>query len=301
MKLVRKLKQFWNWGRIYNNVKFLIKYDLLEEEYKIKDETIEDCIYEFEDQKRLLTFLNVLNEGESVEILAKEPKSFARYGDGEVDVMQGKSVPFQDYDPDLAYKMKEQLIRKRDDLYVGLNSSYFQSPIKYSDRNRRFYRLYGTPLRRFFNSICDQENTYLDACCFCGYFRQGDSFDLEGHFRKVRALFKDKPIAIVCGEGILDNLEYDLFEYCSEKLIIDAPRRNAFNQYDELLNKIRKQVPKDYLVCVILGMTATVMVGDLAKDGYIAWDIGHAPQDYNAFMKKVEKTDSTIDKFYSPD
>lgn len=301
MSFVKKLKQFWDWGRIYNNAKFLIKYDLMEEKYKIKDETIEDCIYEFEEQKKLLVFLNVLDETETVDLLAREPKSFARYGDGEVDVMKGKSVPFQNYDADLAYKMKEQLIRKRDDLYIGLNSSYFQSPIKYSERNRKFYRLYGTPLRRYFNEICDKDNVYLDACCFCGYFRQGDSFDLDNHFKKVKALFKDKPIAIVCGEGILDKLEYDLFEYCSDKIVIDAPKRNAFEKYDSIIAEIVQKVPKDYLVCAILGMTATVLVGDLAKEGYIAWDIGHAPQDYDAYMQNVEKTDAVIDKFYSPD
>lgn len=301
MSVFKKMKQYWDWGRIYNNVKFLIKFDLLEEKYKIKDETIEDCIYEFDELKNSLVFLKVLNEAESVDVLAREPKSFARYGDGEIDVMKGKSVPFQNYDADLAYKMKEQLIRKRDDLYIGLNSSYFQSPTKYSDRNRRFYRLYGTPLRRFFNEVCDQENTYLDACCFCGYFRQGDSFDLDAHFKKVKDLFKGKPIAIVCGEGILDNLENDLFELCTDKIMIPAPRRNAFEQYDRLIAEINEKVPKNYLVCVILGMTATALVGDLAKDGYIAWDIGHAPQDYDAYMRKVEKTEETMDKFYSPD
>lgn len=301
MSIVHKFKQFWSWKRIYNNLKFLMKYDLLEEEYRIKDETIEDIVYEYEELKQRLTFLTVYNETKTIEILEKEPKSFARYGDGEINVMKGESTGFQEYNAELAKKMKEQLIQKKDNLYIGLNSSYFESPVKYSDRNRRFYRLYATPYRRFFNEICDPNNVYLDACCFGGYFRQGDSFDFDTHFNRVRNLFKDKSIAIVCGEGILDSLKYDLFDLCKERIMINAPKKNAFDEYDAIIQKIKENVPKDFLVCIILGMTATVLAGDLADEGYIAWDIGHAAKDYNAYMEKIEKTDAVMDSFFAPD
>ncbi len=298
---IAKLKKFWSWKRIYNNLKFLMKNDLLEEEYRIKDETIEDIVYEYDELKQRLPFLTVYNEEKTIEILQEQPKSFARYGDGEINVMQGESTGFQEYNPELARKMKEQLIKKRDNLYIGLNSSYFESPVKYSDRNRKFYRLYGTPYRRFFNAICDPDNVYLDACCFGGYFRHGDSFDFDTHFQKVRNLFKDKSIAIVCGKGILDSLKYDLFELCQKRIIIDAPKINAFSEYDAIIQRIKDNVPTNYLVCIILGMTATVLAGDLADEGYIAWDIGHAAKDYNAYMEKIAKTDEVIDDFFAPD
>ena len=60
-------------------------------------------------------------------------------------------------------------------------------------------------------------------------------------------------------------------------------------------------MPKDFLVCIILGMTATVLAGDLADEGYIAWDVGHAAKDYNAYMEKTEKTDAVMDSFFAPD
>lgn len=301
MSVIGGLKKYWNWKRVKNNLKYLIKYDLLDEKYKIKDETIEDCVYEFQELSKCLAKLDVKNETETVEILAKSPKSLARYGDGEVSLMWGEDSAFQNYDPELARKMKEILIRKRDNLYVGLNSSYFQSPTKYSNRNRKFYRLYGTSYRRYFNEVCDPENTYLDACCFGGYFRQGDQFDLDAHFVKVRELFRGKNITIICGKGILDPLEYDLFGLANSKKIIDAPKKNAFSEYNSLLKTIISTTPKDNLICIILGMTATVLAADLADEGYIAWDVGHAAKDYDAYMKKVEKTDDVMDKFFAPD
>ena len=301
MSIISKIRKNWNWKRIKSNLKYLVKYDLLDEKYQIKDETIEDCIYEFEELSNSLLRLRVLNETETVDILAKHPKSFTRYGDGEVSLMRGEDSAFQAYDPELARKMKEILIKKRDNLYVGLNSSYFQSPTKYSKRNRKFYRLYGTAYRRFFNDVCDPDNTYLDACCFGGYFRQGDQFDIDSHFVKVRNLFKDKDITIVCGDGILDSLEYDLFGLATKKRIISAPRKNAFSEYDSLLSSIIESTSKKDLICIILGMTATVLAADLADQGFIAWDIGHAAKDYDAYMRKAEKTDEVIDKFFAPD
>lgn len=301
MSVISGLKKYWNWKIIKNNLKYLIKYDLLDEKYQIKDETIEDCVYEFEELNALLTKLNVKNETETVEILAKAPKSFSRYGDGEVSLMRGEDSAFQKYDPELARKMKEILVRKRENLYVGLNSSYFQTPVKYSERNRKFYRLYGTSYRRYFNEVCDPENTYLDACCFGGYFRQGDQFDIDSHFKSVRELFRGKDITIVCGEGILESLENDLFGLANTKQIVNAPKKDAFDEYDKLINTIKNTTPKSNLVCIILGMTATVLAADLADIGYIAWDIGHAAKDYDAYMKKVEKTDEVIDVFFAPD
>lgn len=301
MSVISGLRKHWNWKRIKSNLKYLLKYDLLDEKYKIKDETIEDCIYEFEELSRSLIKLDVKNETDTIELLLKNPKSFARYGDGEVSLMRGEDSAFQKYDPELAKKMKEILVRKRDNLYVGLNSSYFQSPTKYSNRNRKFYRLYGTSYRRYFNEVCDPDNTYLDACCFGGYFRQGSQFDIDTHFLNVRNLFKDKKLTIVCGEGILDSLEYDLFGLASDKRIMNAPRKNAFSDYNNILKSIISSTPKDNLICLILGMTATVLSADLANEGYVAWDIGHAAKDFDAYMKKVEKSDEVIDKFFAPD
>jgi hypothetical protein len=40
MSVISGLKKYWNWKRIKNNLKYLIKYDLLDEKYQIKDETI---------------------------------------------------------------------------------------------------------------------------------------------------------------------------------------------------------------------------------------------------------------------
>ena len=216
---LQKVRRYWSWKRIYSNIKFLIKNDLREEWYRLKDETIEDCIYEFDELNQSLVRLSILDEKETIKMLKNDPKSYSRFGDGEVGIIHGRDMPFQKYYPDLADKMVNILSKKRDDLYVGLNAAYFQTPAKYRERNRKFYRLNGTVYRRFFVDICDTDNTYLDAGAMGGYFKQNDDFDIDAHFQEIKSLFEDKNIAVVCGEGILDKLEYDLFEGCRKECI----------------------------------------------------------------------------------
>ena len=302
---IKTLKSIWNGANLKNNLIYLMQNDLqqreLEQTYKIKDEVVEECVCEFEEYKNLYTKLQVLDSQMTIKILARYPKSFTRYGDGEIHIMQGKDQPFQKYDPVLAEKMRKILATKREDVYVGLNHAYFQSPQNFTERNRRFYRLYATGYRRFFAENCDKDGVYLDASCFGAYYRFGDDYNFEGHYERIKALFADKKIAIVSGEGVIEKLEFDVFERAAEKIIVHGPRIHAFSEYEELLRKIKENVPKDYLVCIILGQTATVLVPDLTDIGYMAWDVGHVAKDYDAYMKKMEKTQQNMDAFWAPD
>ena len=293
------------WKRLRRNLSYLLHEDLYarEQEYvfRLKDAAVEDALYEFDLSREYLPHLTVLDAEETVRLLAEHPKSLARFGDGEIDIIEGRDGKFQTYDPALAAKLDAILRTKRDDLYVALNRAYFQSPYAFVERSRRFYRLNSTYFRRFFFDHCDRDNTYLDATFCLTYYRYDDDFDYESTYARTRALFAGKNLAVVCGEGVLDKLTYDVFEDAASKVVLTAPARNAFAQYDEILERIRREVPKDTLVCLILGMTATALAADLAAEGYTAWDVGHMAKDYDAYRRGLEKTDANITAFWAPD
>ena len=307
MKLFQKIRTLkkLNWRQLKQNLIYLAKIDLSAHEqdliYHIKDEALEECVLEFDEYQQHLRRLQVLDSNQTIQLLANHPKSFARYGDGEIHIMEGQDQPFQKYDPVLAQKMFDILSQKREDVYVGLNHAYWESPSRYAERNRKFYRIRGTGYRRFFTEHCDESSLYLDAACFGAYYRYGDDFDFEAHYQRIRELFRDKKVAVIAGEGVFEKLSFNVFDLALEQIIVHGPRINAFSQYDELLKKIDETVPKDYLLCLILGQTATVMVPDLTDLGYMAWDVGHVAKDYDAFMNKTEKTQENMDKFWAPD
>ena len=300
MKIVKRFVK-----RILKNIKYFLSYDLYEHElertYEIQDKIVEDLFFEFEENKYIINNLNIIDAEESINLLMENPKSFCRFGDGEIGIMQGKNQPFQKYDEKLANGLKDILSKKRDDMYVAINRAYFHSPLVWAERNKKFYRIYGTQMRRFFIEICNPDVTYLDAGCMCAYFRYKEDFDYEKHYSRMENLFKNKKIAIVSGTGILEKLEFDVFYLAEDKIIIHGPATNAFEKIDDIIKHIQNNIPKDYLICIILGMTAKVLVAELTDMGYMAWDVGHLAKDYDVFMRKVEKTEDNRAEFWKPD
>lgn len=304
MGLIKKLKSY-DWKMIKENIYFLMHNDLRSYEYdliyKIKDETLEECAREIDNYKSSAKALKILNSNQTLAALEENPKSFIRYGDGEIQLIKGNDIAFQNADAELSRRLAELLATEREDIYVGLNYAYFQSPNEFAATNRKFYRVHATAFRRFFVDNCNPNSTYLDAACFGAYYRFDDSFDYESHYNRIKNLFKGKKVAIVSGEGVFEKLEFNVFELAAEQMIVHAPRINAFSRYNEILENIEAKVPKDYLICLILGPTATVLPADLTDMGYMAWDIGHIAKDYNAYMSKTEKTAKNIQEFWAPD
>ena len=123
----------------------------------------------------------------------------------------------------------------------------------------------------------------------------------DDFIRRKKKLFEGRKVAVVTGKSVLAKLDYDVFELAASKTIIDAPSKHAFSAYDSILHDISANISKDTLICLILGPTATVMASDLTDMGYMAWDIGHLAKDYDAYMKKLDKTPQTQSAFYAPD
>ncbi len=260
-------------------------------------------MFEFEELRDAFFPLRptVLDKYESLRLLEENPKSLARIGDGEVDIMDGRSIPFQKYDPVLAEKMRSVLRTKRDDLYVALDN-YFHAPsLNSPEFNRRFHRNHITQLRRFIMKEANRDILYLSTHCLLTYIDAYDPETCEKLMLREKKLFEGRKIALVAGKGILSKLDYDVFDLAAEKITIEAPSKNAFQEYQSLLDKITSTVGKDYMICIILGPTATVMASDLTDMGYLAWDVGHIAKDYDLYMKRVEKTHEMRVKFWAPD
>lgn len=298
MNTIKRMRNAINIKRLIRNIKFLLKNDLEEIQYKVKDEAIEDVIYEFEEDKTILSRLCIFDEDETLRLLENNPKSFARFGDGEIDIIRGFDGVFQKYDLELAKRLKNILINKNDSIYVGLNPSYFESPLKFSEANKKFYRLKGTSYRRFLLDTCSKDVQYLDACCFGGYFRHNDDYDFAQHYQRIENLFKGKSIVVVCGQGVKDEVSFDVFKKAKQVKIVEAPRRDAYSSFDKIVSDIKSIAEESDLICISLGMTATAMVVELSEAKYMAWDVGHMIQDFCAWKQQVEKSEKNIHDFF---
>lgn len=289
--------------KLIKNIKYLMNSDLYEDfskqELKLFNDIEENYIYEFSDKLKNLQKPKILDYQNTLKLIVNKPKSFVRLGDGEIDIMKGKDIPFQIYDPKLAAILSTILEDQTTDMYIGINYSYFYDTSYLDDVTRKFY-LIGTPQhRQFLLTHCNMNREYINAT-FNQVYMGADNIDHAEYYNSLKKLFKDKKIVIFAGKGILDDLKYDLFEFSHSKEIVLGPSINAFSDYEEILLKA-KNYSKDYILCFILGPTSKALVYQLTKEGYTAWDIGHMAKDYNAFKERSIKDDKFIFSFYAPD
>lgn len=242
--------------------------------------------------------LNILATEETLSLLEKEKVSFLRYGDGEIAIMNGDTIPFQEYDEKLAKRLKKLLKTNKDGLKIGIPYYYLNPEKNLNDFVSKF-AISLAAQRKFLCKNCDKNMTYIDTG-ITQVYQTYSKYNFKDYYKRMQALLKNRDVTIICGEGVLDRLEYKAYDVCKSVEFINAPSMNAYSQYDELL-KAALKTKKNRLICIVLGPTAKVLTYDLYKKGYQAWDMGHYFKDYDAYMKKRPRTATEITQFYKPD
>lgn len=245
--------------------------------------------------------MHILGLEESLEYFLENPKSFCRFGDGEINLIRGLSIPFQAYDEKLALRLKEILASSNEKCYVGIISVCFHSHRHMDKFSKNFHRLYRSDFSRILTQFANKKRLYLNAAALMSFSaRIAKSSEQEklNHFEKIKTLFKDRKLVIISGSTVFDKIQYNIFEKAKERVHIFANSKNAWSQYAQIMDYARK-FSKDWTLCFILGPTATVLAYDLAQEGYMAWDIGHVAKLYDAFMKEGGITN--IYNFFAPD
>lgn len=284
------------------NINYLTKHSLWDQREEdivyLTNKILDDGIYEYGLNLQQYNDLRVLNQEESIERIVNSNKSFVRFCDGEINLMNGIDQPFQQYNEELVDRLYRILRTPREDLLVGLNQHYFGPGYMYSnfDYNRR----HAYEFRKFFKKYCDENATYIDGQCTFYEFGNNGYKTIE-FWKKWKEAFRGKDIVIVCGEGILDKLEYDVFDYANSKKYIYGPSRHAWNKHEEIINKIKNETTTDQLLVFILGMAGKAMIPEVTDMGYHAWDIGHLAKSYNAYMTNMNPTEENIRDFFAPD
>lgn len=243
-------------------------------------------------------YLKIMDAQQTLEYLNKNCISFCRFGDGEIAIMNGESIAFQQYHPKLASRLRKILIANEEGILVGINYFYLNPVDNVNQYTQNFLNAMAYQ-RKFLIRNCNNQMTYMDAA-ITQMYQNYENYDFKQHFKLLQNLLRNRDITVVCGENVLNNIQYNALLVCNSVEYIYAPNKDAFSQYNELLERIL-QTEEKRIICIILGPTAKVLVYDLFKAGRTAWDIGHYLKDYDAYMRKMPKTDDMIEKFFKPD
>lgn len=288
---------------IIRNINYLSKHSLWDKREEdivyLTNKILDDIQYEYDLDDGITQRFKILDSEASLELIMKTGKSFVRTGDGEIKILMGIDQPFQKYSASLSDGLAELLSEKRDDLLVGINRNYFVPG--YINNYSSFFRRHAYDYRQYYKKVCNTDITYIDSTLTSYLLGDHASETSVSRYERWKEAFTDRDIVIVCGEGVLKSLDFDVFERAKSKKYIYGPSKNAWEERGYLVEEIRKKVNKDQLLIFILGMAGKVLTAELSKEGYICWDVGHLAKYYDAFMKGIEGTEENISKFFAPD
>jgi hypothetical protein len=188
-------------------------------------------------------------------------ESIARYGDGELKIMQGRRCVSQMHTPELAEELKEIIGAEKSKAIVGIPTIDVRSP-KYELWNG---------MKKKFTPFLNRRATYYSS-----FITRPDSAPWIGipeFFDNIESLWKDQKVTFV-GNGERSLTPKFLMDTGAKHVDwVGCTYAHSYPQIDWLVKEAVRQGNHRVLLCV--GPTATCMAERLARLGHHAIDLGH--------------------------
>ena len=227
--------------------------------------------------------ISVLSIDQSLDYLLEKGASVVRFGDGEMDLIAGRSIVYQDFDPELSARLREIMSMESDEHLMICLPDVFTGLERYSIDAQNFWSLNHLPhfLEKYKN-IC-RAPWYGSTFISRPYIDLEDKTPSAGYFAKLKQLWQDKDLLIVEGLTSRSGVGNDLFDRAKSIKRIICPSRNAYSKLEVIKQAVREHAD-NRLILTMLGPTAKVLVYDLVQEGYRALDIGHIDSEYEWFQ-----------------
>ena len=239
--------------------------------------------------------INILDIENSLKKIKDERKSISRFGDGELDLIIGKNLKFQEHDEKLAKRLEEILTSKQDFCMIGI-PDVINGFYNLTEESETFWIKNMERTRDTWLKYIDKNREYCTANLTRLYIRYKDKSNAGIYFSIMKEIWKDRDVLICEGEQTRVGIGNDLLDGCKSIRRVICPAEDAFKKYDEILNTL-KQESKDTLIIIALGPTATVLAYDLAKEGYQALDMGHFDIEYEWYLRNATKKEKISNKY----
>lgn len=227
--------------------------------------------------------ISVLSIDQSLDYLLEKGASVVRFGDGEMDLVAGRSIVYQDFDSELSARLREIMSMESDERLMICLPDVFTGLERYSIDAQNFWSLNHLPhfLEKYKN-IC-RAPWYGSTFISRPYIDLEDKMPSAGYFAKLKQLWQDKDLLIVEGLTSRSGVGNDLFDGARSIKRIICPSRNAYSKLEAIKQAVREHAD-NRLILTMLGPTAKVLVYDLVQEGYRALDIGHIDSEYEWFQ-----------------
>ena len=222
--------------------------------------------------------IKVLGIEETIDYILEHKSSVVRFGDGENKLINGTSIVYQDYDPELSKVLSDLISSESNEHLLVCVADVFDNYDRYNDDMRIYWYKHLIMNREMYKSIYTA-SWYGSAFISRAYIDLKDKRNSKRYFDKLRQVWENQDLLIVEGTLSRSVTGNDLFDNAKSVKRIICPSKNAFSKVDVIQQEILKYA-KGRLILVMLGPTAKVLVKNLSDLGYQAIDIGHIDSEY---------------------
>lgn len=228
--------------------------------------------------------VSVRSIDDTIAYLVQNRASMARFGDGEIDLIMGQDIHFQTASRDLSRKMVTvmQAHGKDPKLMIAIPDIKNYGTL-FRPKARQFWDSYLALNADKWLKRLNPAAPYFNAHVTRLYMDWEDKSKTPGWYQAIKKVWEDRDVLIIEGEKSRLGVGNDLFDSVKSISRILCPNRNAYAHYDAVVHKVGT-FPKDTLILLALGPTATVMAYDLHQQGYQAVDVGHIDIEYSWFL-----------------
>lgn len=223
----------------------------------------------------------VKNIDDSLDFILTHRSSVARFGDGEMDIIAGRSIPYQHYDERLANELRHILSLESTPEFVVCVSDVFEKLDRYNEHCVHFWEGHKKEFEHLYQEVCTA-SWYGSTFISRPYIDLKDKSHSSRYFMKLKQLWDNQDILIVEGRTSRSGVGNDLFENARSIQRIICPSHHAFTKYDDIYEAITRY-GQDKLILLMLGPTAKVLSYHLHQKGYRTIDIGHIDSEYEWF------------------
>lgn len=263
---------------------------------KLKLKALKRNIYYYINNTILKNLINIKIKSidETITYIVENKCSVSRFGDGELTIINGGNIAFQEQDETLRKRLKEVLKSNSSNIIICL-----PGPLKYTDgledSARTFWEENLKTGRLSWITNIDIRKQYYNAHMTRLYIDFKDKSKSSMWFDKIKEIWSKRDIVIIEGKDSKLGVGNDLFENTNSIERILAPNKNAFAKYDTILEEAKK-LDKNKLILIALGPTATVLAYDLNRLGYQSIDIGHVDIEYEWYLRKSLQKENIVGK-----
>lgn len=238
--------------------------------------------------------LKIMNSTESVRYIIEHKCSLSRFGDGELDSIQGLGGEYQHPSPRLSAMLLECLQSNLPNHKVAIPyylNHYVGKP------KQGFWTSYVVGHYKYFMQWLSFDKVYLDTQLTRFYYEQKDKSKCAEHIALIKQIWDGRNIVIIEGSQTCSGVGNDLYGNAKSIQRILGPKLSGFSKYDEIHDYVIKNISKDKLILLCFGITATVLAYELSKLGYQAIDIGHLDIEYEWFRMGAKERVAINGKF----